>query len=273
MTDLTSPLKDRRLGGDGLLAWSARAWFLTAVVGQLAFVGFILAFYGVSTLFGDFAAWNEKPMIDGHIEGDRTGNAMFAVHVLLASVMTTAGLMQLTPQIRNRAPTLHRFTGRVFLVTACILAVGGLWLGWVRETRLSMVSLYALSINALLILAFSAFTIRHAIRRQIATHQIWAMRLFMVANGVWFLRVGMMAWVIIAQGPVGMNGALSGPMDVVLVFGCYLIPLALYELYRSASASAHVPIKVAVAGLVGVATAVTALGVFGTVAFMWSPYL
>ena len=273
MADITSPLKNRKLRGRGLLAWSARAWFLTAVVGQMAFVAFILAFYGLSTLSGDIAAWNEKPLIDGHIEGDQTGNAMFAVHVLLASVMTTAGLMQLTPQIRKRAPTLHRLTGRVFLVTACILAVGGLWLGWVRETRLSMVSLYAISINGLLILAFAALTLRHAVRREIAAHQVWAMRLFMVASGVWFLRIGIMAWAIIAQGPVGMNRTLSGPMDVVLVIGCYLIPLAIYELYRSASVSSNLPIRAAVAALVLAATAVTALGVFGTVAFMWLPYI
>jgi len=273
MTNLTSTTPARRPRGAGLPGWSGRAWFVTAAAGQLAFVAFILAFYGPSTLSGDFAAWNEKPLIDGHIEGDRAGNFMFAAHVFLAAIMTTAGLMQLTPQIRMRAPAFHRFTGRVFLITACILALGGLWLGWIRETRLSMVSLYAISFNALLILAFAAFTLYYAIRRQIAAHQRWAMRLFMVANGVWFLRIAIMAWVILARGPVGMNRTLSGPMDIVMVFGCYLIPLALYELYRSASGSSNMTFRIAVALLVFIAAGVTAVGVFGTVAFMWFPYV
>lgn len=273
MTDFVSTLPTRRVRGDRLLQWSGRAWFATAAVGQLAFIAFIVAFYWVSTLSGDFASWNEKPLIDGHIEGDGTGNAMFAVHAVLAAIMTLAGLIQLTPQLRSWSPKLHRYSGRIFLVTACILALGGLWLGWVRETRLSMISGYAISINALLILAFAAFTIRHAVRREIDIHQRWAMRLFMVASGVWFMRIAMMAWMIIAQGPVGMNRTLSGPTDVVIVFGCYLVPLGMYELYRQAGLASSSAVKVAVAALVFVATGVTAIGVFGTVAFMWLPYL
>ena len=62
--------------------------------GQAAFVGFILAFYGTRTASGDYAGWNDKPLIDGYVAGDQTGNVVFAAHVLLASVVTLAGLIQ-----------------------------------------------------------------------------------------------------------------------------------------------------------------------------------
>ncbi len=273
MTHISSPIDAPATTSDALLRWSGGAWFVTAAVGQLAFIGFILGFYGVKTLSGDLAGWNDKPLIDGYIEGDTAGNSMFAAHALMAAVMTLTGLMQLTPQLRRRAPERHPASGRLFLVTAGALAAGGLWVGVVGGGYLSVVSLAALALNAVLILAFAPIALHFAMRREIDTHRRWAMRLFMVASGVWFLRIFMMAWIIIAQGPVGMNRTLSGPMDVVMVFGCYLIPLAFLELYRNAQESRSSALKIAIALLVLVATGVTAAGVFGTVAFMWGPYM
>jgi len=259
--------------GDRLLYWSGRIWFTIAAIGQLAFIAFILIFYGVSTFSGDFAAWNTKPLIKGFEAGDTAGNMMFAIHVLLAAIMTLTGLMQLTPQIRSRAPTLHRMSGRVFLILACALALGGLWLTWVRGTYLSTIGAYAITGNAALILIFAVMTVRFAMQRKIAVHQRWAMRLFMVANSVWFLRIGIMSWIVLAQGPVGMNRKMSGPTDIVLAFGCYLIPLALYELYWLAKRSNSEVMKMAVASSVIVAAGITAIGVFGTTAFMWLPHI
>ncbi|MEM9739338.1 MAG: DUF2306 domain-containing protein [Pseudomonadota bacterium] len=255
-----------------LLKWSGLAWFTVAAIGQLAFIAFIAVFYGVSIFTGDFAAWNEKPLIEGHVEGDSTGNTMFAAHVLIAAVMTLSGLMQLVPGIRARAPLFHRISGRTFISTAILLAFGGLWLVWVRGTYLSLVGAVSGTLNALLIIGFAAAALFFAINRQIDQHKRWALRLFMVANGVWFLRVGMMAWMMLAGGPLGMNRTMSGPADVVLLFGCYLIPVAVLQLYFMAQDSASEWRKHAVSGVVFASTGVMALGIFGTVAFMWGPY-
>jgi hypothetical protein len=86
------------------LRWSSRLWFVVAAVGQTAFIGFILAFYGVRTATGNFAGWNDKPLIDGYIKGDDAGNAVFAAHVLLASVVTLGGLMQMIPACAANGP-------------------------------------------------------------------------------------------------------------------------------------------------------------------------
>ena len=82
-----------------------------------------------------------------------------------------------------------------------------------------------------------------------------------------------MGWVVVNQGPVGMTDDMSGPADIVLTFGSYLIPLALLELYFRAGRSANVALKAFAAALVLAAAAFTAAGVFGTIAFMWAPYL
>lgn len=256
-----------------LLRWSGVVWFTAALVGQTAFVGFILAYYGVRTATGDFAAWNDKPLIDGHIPGDDAGNLVFIVHVLLAAVVTLAGLMQLLPALRRRLPRLHRWTGRTFMVVALVMAVSGVWLTTVRGTSLSTASSIAIVGNAALILGFVALAWRAAVRRRFEAHRIWAMRTFMVVSGVWFLRVGLMGWVIVNQGPVGMNETLSGPADIVLTFGSYLIPLALLEIYLRAGRSRRSTMQIGAAVLTVLAAAFTAIGVFGTIALMWRPYL
>lgn len=157
-----SPLPS--ISSHSMLIWSGRAWFTVAAIGQIAFIIFIVAFYYFSTFSGDFEAWNKKPLIKGYQSGDSTGNLMFAVHVVLAGIMTLTGLLQLIPQIRSVVPAVHRLSGRIFVTLACALALGGLWLGWVRETRLSDISAYAIAINALLILVCAVPTVTFAIR-------------------------------------------------------------------------------------------------------------
>lgn len=258
------------------MTWLRRAgvaWFVVAGLGQIAFVGFIVAFYGVRTAQGRYPAWNDKPLIDGFIAGDAAGNVMFIAHTLLAAVVTVGGLAQVIPQIRRTWPAFHRWNGRVFLSIAVFLALGGLWLTWVRGTALSHISAIAISGNAVLILAFAYAAWRTARARDFAAHQRHALRAFLVVNGVWFLRVGMMAWVLINQGPTGMSGTLSGPADIVLVFGCYLIPLGVLEMYFAAQRAKSAPLIWAATTLMAVATAITALGVVGTVLLMWAPHL
>lgn len=272
MSSTTSSPSTGGLTGKAL-RWSGALWLMVAAVGQLAFIGFIIAFYGVRTATGDFAGWNDKPLIDGYVEGDGAGNTVFALHVLLASVVTLAGLVQLVPQVRRHWPRLHRWTGRTFLVVACFMALSGVWLALVRGTSLSVVSNVAILFNAVLILIFAGLAWRLAIQRRFDQHRIWAMRTFVVVSGVWFLRVGLMGWVILNKGPVGMNNTLSGPADIVLTFGSYLIPLAVLELYFAATRSRIAVFKLLTGAVMVVAAAYTAVGVFGTVALMWGPYV
>ena len=257
----------------GSLRWAGLAWFSVAAAGQIAFIAFILAFYGVRTVSGDFAAWNDKPLIKGYLSGDDVGNGVFAAHVLLAAVLTLAGLMQFVPGLRRARPRLHRWTGRVFLVLAAVMASSGVWLAVVRETYLSPISAIAILLNAVLIPVCGALAWREALRRRFESHRRWAMRTFMVVSGVWFLRVGLMGWVVLNGGPVGMTDDMSGPADIVLTFGSYLIPLAILETWFAATRARSPVLKGIGSLMVGAATVYTAVGVFGAIAFMWAPYL
>lgn len=269
---MTSTILGGSRGQDWLIK-AATGWFWTAVVGQLAFVAFILAYFGSRLVQANLPGINDKPLITGYVTGDLAGNAMFVAHVLLAAVVTAGGLAQLVPAIRRRVPAFHRWNGRIFLLVACFLGLGGLWLVWVRGTQLSFVSALATSINAVLIVIFAALAWRYARARDFAAHRRFALRAFVVVSGVWFLRIGIMGWVLINQGPRGMNQTLSGPADIAIVFGSYLIPLAVLELYFLARRSQRTATAVAGIAAVGASTVFTAVGVFGAIAFMWLPEL
>ena len=201
------------------------------------------------------------------------GNAMFAAHILMAVIITFGGAFQLVPLIQRRARAWHRWNGRLFIATALLLAVGGLYLVWVRDAILNLTGAIAISINALLIIVFAVLALRDARAGQMASHRRWALRTFLMVNGVWFFRVGFMAWIILNQGPVGSTENLDGPFDTVWAFANYLLPLVVLELYLRTQDRAGTRGKYAMAVGLVVLTMLMGVGIFGTYLFMWQPYL
>jgi len=251
------------------LARFGTIWFLLLMIGQLAFIAFILWHYGTSIVTGNISAWNDKPLITGYVQGDFIGNLMFGIHVMLAAVMTFGGLAQLIPKLRQRFPAVHRWNGRVFLTLAVCLALGGLWMTWVRGSHLSIVSGLSVSLNGVLILIFAFLALRHAMARRIALHRQWALRTFMVASGVWFFRVGLMGWILVNQAPRGMNSTLSGPADIALSLGSYLVPLAGLELYFAAQKSPSKAFRISAVIILSVMSLFMAVGIIGAITLMW----
>jgi uncharacterized membrane protein len=258
----------------GALKAAARLWFVVAVIGQWAFLYYIFAFYGPSTVSGNFQAWTKNTfLIKGYVAGDTAGNLMFAAHALLAGVTSFGGALQLIPQIRARAISFHRWNGRVFLLTALAVSVSGLYMEWVRGTRMNLTGAIGVSLNAVLIMLFAGLAWRFARRREIPTHRRWALRTYLVANAQWFTRVGFMAWVLLSRKLLAIGDRLDDQFFLVWGFGSYLLPLAVLELYLRANESAGPRGRLAVAGGLVVLTMLMAVGIFGVAAFMWLPLL
>ena len=241
-------------------------------LGQALFLLFIVAFYYPSTLSGEFAAWNSKPLIKGYVAGDFAGNLAFGAHVLLAAIITGAGLIQLVPAIRKRWPSVHRWNGRAYLVAALLLASGGLWMVWVRGTYMNIAGAVGITLDALLIFGCAAMAWRHARSRRFDLHRRWALRTFVVSSAVWFMRVGYMAWGI-ATGGAGIGETMDGPFDMFIAFGNSLAPLAILELYLRVRDRGNVQSRYAMAGLLVLCGLVIAGGSAGAWLVMWSPYL
>lgn len=255
-----------------LLKRSGALWFLAVVAGQWLFVYYILAAYMPPTLSGAWESWDDTGLIHGFIEGDWPGNLGFISHVLLAAVITLGGTLQLIPQLRQRLPVVHRWTGRTFLAASVFMAVGGIALIWGRGTRLNDVTGMATTLDGILILVAAGFALYNIRMRRIDRHRRWAMRLFIFVSGVWYLRVGYMAWGI-ATGGAGIGDRMNGPVDYAMAYACFLLPWAVLELYLQASDSRSVAAKLVMAGGMVAAAAITALGVFGAWLVMWSPHV
>ena len=267
-----SPRRARPITAAQALTWAMALWFVIAAAGQAMFAVYIGLFYGGSTLRGDIAAWREV-MPDRANPADSVGLAAMGVHLALAFVVTAAGPLQLIPAIRSRAPALHRWIGRVYIALGFIISLGGLYLIWGRrDADDTLLGSAPLTLNALLIMAFGGMALIHARARRMGQHREWALRLFLAMSGVWFLRVGIVIW-ILTVGTAGLGERLEGPVGTFLKFACYLAPLAVLQLYFMAQRSAGTAPKWAMAAVMGVLAGGTAAGIGTASVAFWLPHM
>jgi hypothetical protein len=250
---------------------AAGFWFLVAVIGQLVFASYVAIFYGRAAVQGDFQAWN-KTMTHGYIAGQTIGNFAVAMHLLLAVIIIVGGALQLIPQIRNRAPSFHRWNGRIYMLTALTLPIGGLYMVWVRGGAGDFPQHVAISVNAVLIMLCATMALRFAMARKFAVHRRWALRLFVVASGVWFFRIGVRFWIFVNHGPAGFDpNTFTGPFLTFWSFGQYLMPLAVLELYLRTRDRGGAPGRLAMATGLLILTVAMGVGIFLTTRRAWLP--
>jgi len=253
---------------------AAQFWYLVTAAGMWLFIYFIVAFFYVPTLTGDFEAWNAHHMLThAYVPGDTAGNLMFAAHVLLAGVLTLGGTIQLVPQLRQHALALHRWNGRVFMVAALLAATAGLGMNLIRginEDGSGWPS--AIDFSGLLILIFATIAWIFARRGRIAAHRQWALRTFLVVSGVWFLRLGASIWIL---GTATMYGQprLVSEFFSVWSWGCFLFPLAVLEVYLWTQTKGTKTARYLVAALLVTLALLTAVGIFGAYKVFWQPLL
>jgi uncharacterized membrane protein len=250
---------------------SARFWFLTTVAGQWMFAAYVAVFYGGAALRGDLAHWN-LVLPHGYVEGETFGNAAVAAHLTLALLVLVGGPLQFLEGLRARLPRLHRWNGRVYLITAMATAAAGLYMVLTRGTVGDLPQHIAICFNALLILMFAGFAWHAARARDFPAHRRWVLRLFLAVGGVWFFRVGFMFWVGLNGGPVGFDPkTFTGPFLTILSFAQTLLPLAMLELYLHAQRGYSTAARFVMAGALGLLTFAMAFGIFVAANVMWLP--
>lgn len=264
---LTSNSGSQRVGPvkkSRVLNASAVFWFSMILVGQWIFFYYILAFYGYSVISGNLEMWNafeqfgSKPFV----AGDSGGNLAFAAHVLGGGIVAFGGALQLMPQIRNRFPKFHRINGYVYLCTVFLLALSGFYLVLIRGSSPDTLSAIGTCINGVFILWFAYMTVNTARNRDIKSHRKWALRLFLVSNAQWILRVGTFSY-LISGNMVGMQPAFGDPFFKMWTFGCYLVPLLALQLYFFASERGNRTVQYFTTGVVAVLTIAMMIGVVG----------
>jgi hypothetical protein len=231
------------------LSAAAGLWFVVATLGQWAFAWFIVAFFTPPLISGDLPALNDKPHITGYVPGDHVGNLQLLLHVYLGAAVTFAGVLQLVPALRRRWPALHRWNGRLFLVAAVVATLSGFYLTLVRGSQLNLASTISISLNG-----------RHALRA------------YLLVNGVWFLRIGMML-AGLGLSLFGYTLSYDSAVFVAISVLSWIAPIAFLQLYLAAEAGSRHAFRYAVAALFVVLSLLTAAAGLAAAIFMWWPRL
>lgn len=264
MSQMSTPLPfgrapQRGAAASRLLRLTAAGWLVLAVAGQLVFAVYVAVFYGGAALVGAPERWNEV-LPRGWDPAAPLANGMLALHLGLAVVLVLAGAMQLVPALRRALP-------------ASVLAAGGLGLVWGRGGAAGDLSQHlAISGNALIILGCALLAWRAARARAFDRHRRWALRVFVAASGVWFFRVGLMAWIGLHGAPVGFDPkTFSGPFLSLLAWAVYVVvPLSVLEVYLRTRAGGG-GAALAASALLLLVTAVMAFGIVVATLGMWGP--
>lgn len=245
--------------------------FIISVLGQWIFAAYVILFYGNASLTGHIENWNIV-LPNGYVRGDGLGNLVVGIHLLFAAIIIISGPIQIIPAVRKYVPVFHRWSGRLYIVIALLMSLSGLYMVWVRGSVGGITQHISISINAVLIMISAIYAIKYAMLRNFKSHRIWAIRLFLFVNGVWYFRVGLFFWLFVNQGPVGFNPeTFQGPFLTILSLSQYTLPLVLFELYQNAIKSSKKSLIWTSTVLIFLFTTVIGVGTFAASMSIWIP--
>jgi hypothetical protein len=249
--------------GIRMLTALTTGWWLIALVGQAIFTAYLAALYGVASLHGDFQRWNDV-MPRGWVRGEVTGNLVVAGHLAFAALVFASGALQ----------RVHRWNGRFYLAASATLAATGIVLVLSGRAPGDASQHAGTALNALLILAFGAMTLRQALLCRFASHARWAMRLLLAVAGVWFFRIGLMAWIVLNRGPIGFDpDTFRGPTLTGLAFAQTLLPLAILECALRAKRGTSAMSHWAMTAVLAMSCLLTLVGTAAATLLMWWPHI
>ena len=247
---------------------SAALWFIVAAAGQWLFACYVVVVFGTRVLADGPAGLSQFRLLHGYVAGDTLGNIASTAHILLAILIHGGGPLQLIPKIRTVAPAFHRWNGRAFLVAVFVSTLLGLFLEWGRDAYLGLADIGGNAFASLLIFIFAALALRHALARNIDVHRRWALRLFLVASAVWFIRLGSYGSRLLEQAfDIRFAEAYYESWNAAKI----LVPLGALELYFWAQRSAALRGRTVVAAMLVVMTVLTAVGIYGAATIKWLP--
>ncbi|WP_029880486.1 DUF2306 domain-containing protein [Pseudoalteromonas sp. TB64] len=253
-----------------LLSISKKMWFACLLIAQGCFVTYLILGYGLTSVTTGLSGWSLLNKT-AYIANDPTGNLMYAAHVLLAIVMIIGGSLQLIPTLRVKYTKFHRYNGRLFVLLACTISLAGIYLMVVRGSVGSPLTQGLTIFGGCVVILSSIFAVRAAKTRNIKHHQIWAIRLYLAANGVLFFRLIIFAWFLIF-GTLGIDTAtFTGPTVLAVSICSYVLPLGIAELIRYAEKTTNTIILITTASIMVLISLIFLVGLSGVVLANWYP--
>jgi Predicted membrane protein (DUF2306) len=191
------------------------------------FAVYIFVFYVGALPAGAMEDWNQ--VLPSLYEPHAVSSAIaMAVHLLLGAVLLILGPIQFVQRLRQQTPSVHRWIGRVYGFSALGAGLGGLGFilgsGAVGGPTMSI----GFGLYGALMSVAAVQTVRHGWRRRLASHRIWAIRLFALVVGSWLYRMDYGIW-LKAFGGIGHTHGFNGRFDYVMDFFFFVPNLVIAE--------------------------------------------
>lgn len=207
--------------------WGSGLLFATSWISGVVFAAYIAVFFGGTLLAGAGERWNES--LPGlHDPATPMAIVAIGVHFLTGAVLLLLGPIQFIGHLRRRVPALHRWLGRLYVASAALAGIGGLFFIVARGTVGGAVMDIGFGLYGILMVVCAALAFVHARAGRFGQHRAWAIRLFALTIGSWLYRMEYGAWFLVAGG-VGTGRGFTGWFDAVMAFFFYLPNLVVAE--------------------------------------------
>lgn len=195
---------------------SGAAWIWVAL-SSLAVVGYAVTPYVTASL-ADLAA-DHVGLAEDYLNQPLPVVVAFYAHVISGGIVLLLSPVQFVGALRARTPRLHRWIGRLILLSVAVAGVSALVIAPFSPAGLS--GLFGFGMMAALWLGTASAAYRAIRRRDVPSHQAWMIRNFALTYSAVTLRVWM-GLLIFAQVPFGgfeFDGAFSNAYSVVPFLG------------------------------------------------------
>ena len=252
------------------LRWSSVVLATTVWVSAGLFGLYILTFYASALYAGNLARWNQVlPRL--YEPGTTTATSGIGLHFAAGGIILVLGSIQLLDSVRVRFPALHRWLGRLYVLSCLLAAVGGLAFIAIKGTIGGVAMNIGFALYGILMFVSAIQTYRSAVARNIDKHRLWSLRLYALAIGSWLYRMDYGFWILLTNG-LGHTRSFSGPFDSVMAFFFYIPNLLVVEAFVRASQYKASPIlRLSASVVLLLATGFLGLGTYYFTLYYWGP--
>jgi hypothetical protein len=212
--------------GSKAMEWAIGTLAVALWISASLFAVYIFVFYVGALPAGAMEDWNQVlPLYEPHAV---SSTIAMAVHLALGAVLLILGPIQFIQRLRQQTPSAHRWIGRVYGFSALGAGLGGLGFilgsGAVGGPTMAI----GFGLYGALMAVAAVQTMRHGWRRRLASHRIWAIRLFALVVGSWLYRMDYGIW-LKAFGGIGHTHGFNGTFDYVMDFFFFVPNLVIAE--------------------------------------------
>jgi len=252
------------------LHWSGVVLVTTVWASAALFGLYILAFYAAALYEGNMQRWNE--VLPGLYQTNSVSTTSgIGLHFATGGIILILGSIQLIAGIRNRYPAVHRWIGRLYVISSVLAAIGGLVFILIKGTIGGLVMDIGFGLYGVLMLLAAIETYRHAVAGRLEKHRAWALRLYALAIGSWLYRMDYGFWLLLADG-LGHTRSFAGVFDKVMAFFFYIPNLLVAEAFIRARAYNAAPaFRFFAAGIQLLVTMFLLVGTYYFTLYYWGP--